>query len=202
VTPARKPSDLRASDVDRERVVAVLAEAASDGRLTLDEHAERVQRAYRARTLGELAGLTRDLVPPGEQPLQLDDSRTVAVFFSSARREGRWVMPDRLSVTAVGGQVVLDLREALLQSMRTIVHATLIGGQLHMLVPEGVNVVVTAARHSSRVGPDLSPRPGQAVSAGPAGSALIEVRTFSVGGQVRVHTPRRPGGRWLGRRPR
>jgi len=202
MTPARKPSDLRASDVDRERVVAVLAEAASDGRLTLEEHAERVQRAYRARTLGELAGLTRDLVPPGEQPLQLDDSRTVAVFFSSARREGRWVMPDRLSVTAVGGQVVLDLREALLQSLRTIVHATLIGGQLHMLVPDGVNVVVTAARHSSRVGPDLSPRPGQTAPAGPAGSALIEVRAFTVGGQVRVHTPRRPGGRWLGRRGR
>ena len=202
MTPARKPSDLRASDVDRERVVAVLAEAASDGRLTLDEHAERVQRAYRARTLGELAGLTRDLMPPGEQPLQLDDSRTVAVFFSSARREGRWVMPDRLSVTAVGSQVVLDLREALLQSMRTTVHATLIGGQLHMLVPEGVNVVVTAARHSSRVGPDLSPRRGQTAPAGPAGSALIEVRAFTVGGQVRVHTPRRPGGRWLGRRGR
>ena len=202
MTPARKPSDLRASDADRERVVAVLAEAASDGRLTLDEHSERVQRAYRARTLGELAGLTRDLVPPGEQPLKLDDSRTVSVFFSSARREGRWVMPDRLSVTAVGGQVVLDLREALLQSLRTIVHATLIGGQLHMLVPEGVNVVVTAARHSSRVGPDLSPRPGPAAPAGKAGSPLIEVRTFSVGGQVRVHTPRRPSGRWLGRRPR
>ena len=160
MTPARKPSDLRASDADRERVVAVLAEAASDGRLTLDEHSERVQRAYRARTLGELAGLTRDLVPPGEQPLKLDDSRTVSVFFSSARREGRWVMPDRLSVTAVGGQVVLDLREALLQSLRTIVHATLIGGQLHMLVPEGVNVVVTTARHSSRVGPGRGLRSG------------------------------------------
>ena len=81
-------------------------------------------------------------------------------------------------------------------------HATLIGGQLHMLVPEGVKVVVTAARHSSRVGPDLSPRPGPAAPAGPAGSPLIEIRTFSVGGQVRVHTPRRPSGRWLGRRPR
>ena len=199
MTPARKPSDLRASDADRERVVAVLAEAASDGRLTLDEHSERVQRAYRARTLGELAGLTRDLVPPGEQPLQLDDSRTVSVFFSSARREGRWVMPDRLSVTAVGGQVVLDLREAMLQSLHTIVHATLIGGNLHMLVPEGVNVVVTASRQSGRVGPDLAPRPGPATS---AGSPLIEVRSFTVGGHVRVHTPRPKGGRWLGRSSR
>jgi len=199
MTPARKPSDLRASDADRERVVAVLAEAASDGRLTLDEHSERVQRAYRARTLGELAGLTKDLVPPGEQPLKLDDSRTVSVFFSSARREGRWVMPDRLSVTAVGGQVVLDLREAMLQSLHTIVHATLIGGNLHMLVPEGVTVVVTASRQSGRVGPDLAPRPGPATS---AGSPLIEVRSFTVGGHVRVHTPRPKGGRWLGRSSR
>ena len=59
-----QPRDLRASDADRERVVAVLAEAAADGRLTLDEHTERVHRAYRARTLGELARLTEDLAAP------------------------------------------------------------------------------------------------------------------------------------------
>ena len=213
MTPARKPSDLRASDADRERVVAVLAAAAGDGRLTLEEHSERVQRAYRARTLGELAGLTRDLVPPGAQPLQLDDSRTVTAFFTTVRREGRWVMPDRLSVTAVGGQVVLDLREALLQGMYTIVHATLVGGSLHLLVPERVRVRVTTARYSGRVGEDLSPRPGPAdrsanrPSSRPAsrpasrtaaegGSPLIEVRSFSVAGHVRVHTPRQRTSRW------
>jgi len=202
VTPARKPSDLRASDVDRERVVAVLAEAAADGRLTLDEHSERVHRAYQARTLGELAGLTRDLVPPGAEPLRVDDSRSVTAFFATARREGRWVLPDRLSVTAVGGQVVLDLREAVLQSLHTILHATLVGGQLYLLVPGGVNVVVTAARHSGRLGADLSPRPAPAAQAAAPGSPLIEVRAFSVAGRVRVHTPRRPGGRWRGRSSR
>ena len=201
MTPVRKPSELRASDADRERVVAVLAEAAGDGRLTLEEHSERVQRAYGARTLGELAGLTRDLVPPGAQPLQLDDSRTVTAFFTTVRREGRWVMPDRLSVTAVGGQVVLDLREALLQGMYTIVHATLVGGSLNILAPEGVSVRVTASRYSSRMGDDLNPRPGPANrpanrAAKEGGSPQIEVRTFSVAGHVRVHTPRPRGGRW------
>jgi len=197
MTPVRKPSELRASDADRERVVAVLAEAAGDGRLTLEEHSERVQRAYRARTLGELAGLTRDLVPPGAQPLQLDDSRTVTAFFTTVRREGRWVMPDRLSVTVVGGQVVLDLREALLQGMYTIVHATLVGGSLNLLAPEGVSVRVTTSRYSSRMGDDLNPRPGPANrGAKDGGSPLIEVRTFSVAGHVRVHTPRPRGGRW------
>ncbi len=199
MAPARKPSDLRASDVDRERVVAVLAEAFGDGRLTLDEHSDRVQRAYQARTLGELAGLTTDLVPAGSQPLQVDDSRSVTAFFSTSRREGRWVMPDRLSVTAVGGHVVLDLREAMLQSLHSILHATLVGGQLHILVPEGVSVVVTPSRQSGRTGTDLNPRPGPAPQ---PGTPLIEVRSFSVAGQVRVHTPRRPGGRWRGRSAR
>ena len=197
MTPVRKPSELRASDADRERVVAVLAEAAGDGRLTLEEHSERVQRAYGARTLGELAGLTRDLVPPGAQPLQLDDSRTVTAFFTTVRREGRWVMPDRLSVTVVGGQVVLDLREALLQGMYTIVHATLVGGSLNILAPEGVTVRVTTSRYSSRMGDDLKPRPGPANRAAKdGGSPLIEVRTFSVAGHVRVHTPRQRTSRW------
>jgi len=98
--------------------VAVLAEAAGDGRLTLDEHTERVHRAYSARTLGELAGLTEDLVEPSAQPLRLDASRSVAALFTTQRREGRWVMPDRLVVTVVGGHVVLDLREALLLGTR------------------------------------------------------------------------------------
>src|SRR5215468_2392441 len=150
MTSRPQPRDLRASDADRERIVAVLAEAAADGRLTLDEHTERVHRAYNARTLGELARLTEDLVAPSAQPLRLDTSRSVAALFTTQRREGRWVMPDRLVVTAVGGHVVLDLREALLQGLHTIVHATLIGGQLHLLVPEGGRVRVQTPRRSAR----------------------------------------------------
>ena len=199
VTSRPLPRDLRASDADRERVVAVLAEAAGDGRLTLEEHAERVHRAYRARTLGELAGLTEDLVAPSAQPLRLDASRSVAALFTTQRRDGRWVMPDRLVVTAVGGHVVLDLREAMLQGLHTIVHATLIGGQLHFLVPEGVRVAVTNARQPGRAGSDLAPRSSEP---GVPGSPLVEVRAFTVAGRVRVQTPRRPARRWLGRSPR
>jgi Domain of unknown function (DUF1707) len=195
VTSRPLPRDLRASDADRERVVALLAEAAADGRLTLDEHAERVQRAYRARTLGELARLTEDLVAPSAQPLRLDSSRTVAAFFANQRREGRWVMPDRMVVTAVVAHVVLDLREAILQGLHTVVHATLVGGQLHLFVPEGLRVAVVGAHTPGRAGPDLEPRP---VAPGVAGSPLVEVRAFTMAGRVRVHAPRRPPGRWRG----
>ena len=59
-------SAVRASDEDRDRVVAALKEHCTAGRLTLDELPGRVERAYAATTLGELAELTRDL--PGRSP--------------------------------------------------------------------------------------------------------------------------------------
>jgi hypothetical protein len=58
------PPDLRASDAEREDVVAHLREQAAEGRLTVDELDERSERAYAARTVGELAELVADLPPP------------------------------------------------------------------------------------------------------------------------------------------
>ncbi len=55
---------MRASDADRDRVVATLSENFQAGRLTSGELEERTGRALAARTLGELAGLTADLPAP------------------------------------------------------------------------------------------------------------------------------------------
>lgn len=52
---------IRASDADRERVVAILREAYTEGRLDLTEFDERTTAAYAARTWAELRELTRDL---------------------------------------------------------------------------------------------------------------------------------------------
>jgi hypothetical protein len=56
---------MRASDERRERTVAALRERALDGCLTLDTFAHRVDRAYRAKTEEELAGLVADLPARG-----------------------------------------------------------------------------------------------------------------------------------------
>ncbi len=53
--PERRPA-LRASDADRERVVDILRHAAGEGRLDVEELAERVNAAYAIRTLAELEG--------------------------------------------------------------------------------------------------------------------------------------------------
>jgi hypothetical protein len=52
---------IRASDVDREAVVATLREAYTAGRLTLDEFDERMASAYAGKTWGDLRALTVDL---------------------------------------------------------------------------------------------------------------------------------------------
>jgi Domain of unknown function (DUF1707) len=56
---------VRASDEDRESVVAALKQHCAAGRLTLEELPGRVERAYAATTQDELAELTRDLPARG-----------------------------------------------------------------------------------------------------------------------------------------
>jgi hypothetical protein len=61
---------IRASDHDRDAVVATLRDAFSEGRLTLDEFQERTTAAYAGRTWGDLRELTADL--PMQPPLGAD----------------------------------------------------------------------------------------------------------------------------------
>jgi hypothetical protein len=53
--------EIRASDDDRQRVLAALEQHTGAGRLTLDEFAERVEVVAGARTLGQLAAVVSDL---------------------------------------------------------------------------------------------------------------------------------------------
>jgi DUF1707 SHOCT-like domain len=182
MSPRPSPRDLRASDTDRDRVVALLGEAMSDGRLTADEHAERVQRAFAARTLGELAELTTDLAVPSAQPVRLDGGRTISGIFGPARRDGRWVVPENLTVTAMFGEVEVDFTQAILQASRVQVYATVFGGRLRLIVPDGVSVIVSGhmvlGRKRGSTPPPASP-----------GTPVIEVKALVLGGELAVRTP-------------
>jgi hypothetical protein len=57
-------TEIRASDAERERVVAFLRDKTAEGRLTADELEDRVGRAYAALTREELQRLVRDLPDP------------------------------------------------------------------------------------------------------------------------------------------
>ena len=53
--------EIRASDDDRQRTITALQQHTEAGRLSLDEFSDRVGAACSARTLGDLADVTRDL---------------------------------------------------------------------------------------------------------------------------------------------
>jgi len=182
MSPRPSPRDLRASDADRDRVLAMLGEAMSDGRLTQEEHAERVQRAFSARTLGELAELTADLAVPSAQPVRLDGGRTITGIFGPARRDGRWVVPENLTVTAMFGEVEVDFRQAILQASRVQVYATVFGGRLRLIVPDGVSVIVSGHMVLGRKR-GSTPQP-----TGPD-APVIEVKALVLGGELSVRTP-------------
>jgi hypothetical protein len=66
--------DIRASDEDRQRIVAALERHTGAGRLTLDEFAERVQVVHDARTMSELDAIVHDL------PVEVDERQRRELF--------------------------------------------------------------------------------------------------------------------------
>lgn len=66
----RQPQNasMRASDADRDIVRSTFADAYADGRLTREEHDDRLTTLYDSRTLGELPPLVADLVPTSSPP--------------------------------------------------------------------------------------------------------------------------------------
>ncbi|MCX4470030.1 hypothetical protein C5N14_02425 [Micromonospora sp. MW-13] len=78
--------ELRASDDDRHRVIAELQRHTSAGRLNLDEFSERVAVVWSARTLGDLAAVTRDLPvePAPAGPSAEHGRRDLLVVFAVA----------------------------------------------------------------------------------------------------------------------
>ncbi|WP_369171674.1 DUF1707 and DUF4190 domain-containing protein [Streptomyces sp. R28] len=65
--PVQSSPAMLASHADRERAVDVLRAGFGEGRLEKDEFDKRIERAYTARTVGELALLVADL-PQGPVP--------------------------------------------------------------------------------------------------------------------------------------
>lgn len=72
-----------AAHADRERAVDVLRAGFAEGRLPQGEYENRVERAYQARTVGELSVLVADL-PQGPVPQQSFPSAPVPRTFLPA----------------------------------------------------------------------------------------------------------------------
>ena len=144
---------MRASDADRDEVAGRLREALAEGRITPDEHAERIDAVYQAKTYADLEPVLSDL-PSEQAPLPRVDLRkeaapapppaqspSLVAIFAGAERKGRWLAEPTTTVSCVFGGVELDFRQAVLSQTEVTVNITCVFGGVDITVPPGVRVV-------------------------------------------------------------
>jgi hypothetical protein len=173
---------VRASDDEREAVVARLRTAAGEGRLTLDELADRLDRALSAGTRAELEPLTADL-PAGTAPAPPGTKarRWMVAIMSGSDHKGRWRIAPRATVVNLMGGADLDLTEAIVQGSETEIRVFSLMGGSDIVVPEGVHVEMGgfAFMGSNELRMEGAPPP-------PAGAPVVRVRAYSVMGGTDV----------------
>jgi DUF1707 SHOCT-like domain len=170
-------------------------------RLTAEELDERVERALTARTYGELTGLVSDLpampgaavAAPTAQPREL-----VRIDCGSghAKRDGRWVVPQRMEVLLSSGHVTLDFTEAVITQPTLHIDATVHSGHLKLVTRPGV--VVEAD--------DVAVRSGHVKVRQPWGADVPVMLRIDVSGRISsghllARPPRRSFWQWLRRAP-
>lgn len=149
---------LRASDEDRDRVVEVLRDSLMAGRLTQDEHSERLEQTLNARTLGELEPITQDLAVPGpaaarqragassgvvpiEEPANPEQSTdTVIGIFGGGERKGRWRVKRRTNAVCIFGGYDLDMTDAVFEGREVVLWTFAVFGGVDITVPDEVEV--------------------------------------------------------------
>jgi hypothetical protein len=195
--------EIRVSHADRDRVAEQLRVAAGDGRLTMEELDDRLERALTARTGSELALLVTDLPAAIADhgtglPVEAKDLVQIEVSSGSARRDGRWVVPRAIDVKAGSGRVRLDLTEAVLTGPVLKVRAQVRSGSLRIITRPGIEVVMD----------DVSVSSGSAKVRRPKGEPTaptvlrVEVSGSVRSGSIVAKPPTRGFIDWLLRRPR
>jgi len=148
--PFNPNSRLRASDADRERAADVLNAALAEGRLSVAEHADRLDAIYEAKTHAEIAPLLDDLPArtaaqsPARQADLVPTARRrqlIVAIFGGASRKGQWNVEPRMAAVTVFGGATLDFREVQLPQREISLHATSVFGGVDVVVPPEMRVI-------------------------------------------------------------
>jgi hypothetical protein len=183
-------ADRAVGDPERAVADAELQAAVGRGALSLSDYEDLARSVWEARTRGELAAVTADLVTSPEPPVgpatptTREPLRTVAVM-SESRFSGAVLAGQPVQATAVMGTVVVDLRRTDLPH-DVQVRAVTVMGEVTVLVPRGVQVHLSGAAVMGSRTTDVAPaEPGGPVVTVKA-SALMGSVTVSHGSGEQV----------------
>ncbi|WP_409332466.1 DUF1707 SHOCT-like domain-containing protein [Trujillonella humicola] len=194
---ADRPPVVRASDADREAVVARLQAALAEGRIDVDEFGERAGAAHAAVTTAELAGLVADLPgPPVAAPVEVVGARAperVTSFFGDVVLAGTSGIPQ--AVATVFGDIRLDLRGLRTTADRVDLRLGAVFGDVDVVVDEGVEAELSGWTVFGDKRTQLAPIPRA------AGTPLVVVSARTVFGDLRLRSlaPGEPTSRWRAR---
>lgn len=174
----------RAADTDRIQIAQLLAYAAEEGRLPLNEYEDRLAKAYAATTYKELDQLRADLPGSAVSPRRGGKcnpapSTLLLALMSGFERRGRWNVPKKLTTLAFWGSGVVDLRYADFTSPEVEIHAYSIMGMQTILLPPEVNVEIDG--HGVMGGFDR-----EIGGEGARGAPRVKIHGFSLWGGVGI----------------
>jgi hypothetical protein len=176
----------RASDAERDAVVERLRTAAGEGRLGLDELADRLDRALSAVTRADLEPLAADLPEqPAPAPSGGGGRRWIVAIMGGGRHRGRWRIASRCTVVNVMGGSDLDLTEAIVEGPETEIRVFSLMGGSNVIVPDGVHVELGGFAFMGGNDLKIEGRP-----APHAGAPVVRVRAYSVMGGTDVKRKR------------
>lgn len=199
---------IRASDDERNRVIAALSEAFAQGRIDYAELDERTEQVWRCRYREELITPLEDLFP---DPTVVLDTAVPAVIPHRAispastqvtgesggsemslsmmggnEKSGDWLCaPRHTSLTVMGGNY-LDLRSARLTSRETEIVAVAVMGGIEIVVPEDVRVVSSGLGIMGGFGITTGKRVTTRMNDLPADAPVIRVSGVGLMGSVTV----------------
>lgn len=144
-------SRLRASDADRDRAASVLNEALAEGRLTAEEHSQRLDSIYAAKTHADIVPVIDDLparsdsaspaLRPGGAVAPAGSARPIIAIFGGATRKGAWQAPQATTVVTAFGGADIDLRYATLPAREITIRAFTVFGGVGITVPPEMHVI-------------------------------------------------------------
>lgn len=197
---------MRCGDQDREEAAQHLATAFAQGRITREEHDERLESCWRARTFGDLDALLLDLgpvpqatreaaqhlpAPQGAGPVvdrrqSGDGTDRIRSVMSDTRRQGQFRLAASTRVVTVMGNMVVDLTQAVFEADECVLDLGVVMSDLRVVVGPGV-----AVRDES--GSVMSDVRFSGLAPVPAGSPVVVLRGHAVMSSVKVVGPEHVG---------
>ena len=175
---------VRASDAERDATVERLSQATGEGRLTLEEFSQRMDRATTAKTRAELDRLVTDLPASGAvgAPVTVGAQAGPSWHISPVgglNVFGPWRMGRHVIVATLVGGARLDLSQAELAGPEvTLTKVSLVGG-VRVRVPSGIRVEASGLTLVGGTRVEGAPDPGP-------GAPTIHIRAFSLVGGIRI----------------